>query len=135
MKETTPVAEKTIPPAFHKRVANDSTGPKQTTSQEMERTPENRDKSPPKKKRPPATPSSLESPCLVAATTAGAGRQINKLLSQFAEVLGERAAADTAQMKKLQDIVTEARNLESYLKEKKNHLSQTLARISDQLQR
>lgn len=46
----------------------------------------------------------------------------------------ERAAADTGQMKKLQGILTEAQNLESYLKEKKKHLRQTLALISDKLQ-
>lgn len=46
----------------------------------------------------------------------------------------ERAAKDTSQMKELEDILTEARNLESYLKEKKHHLRQTLALISDKLQ-
>lgn len=46
----------------------------------------------------------------------------------------ERAAADTAQMKELEGILTKARNLESYLKEKKYNLRQTLAGISDKLQ-
>lgn len=46
----------------------------------------------------------------------------------------ERAAADTSQMKELQGILAEAHNLESCLKEKKNHLRQTLALISDKLQ-
>lgn len=46
----------------------------------------------------------------------------------------ERAAADTSQMKELQGILTAAQNLESYLKEKKNHLRQTLALISHKLQ-
>lgn len=46
----------------------------------------------------------------------------------------ERAAADTSQLKKLEGILTEAQNLESYLKEKKKELRQTLAVISDKLQ-
>jgi len=46
----------------------------------------------------------------------------------------DRASADTSQMKELEVILIEARNLESYLKEKKSHLRQTLALISDKLQ-
>uniref|UniRef100_A0A3B5KX50 Uncharacterized protein n=1 Tax=Xiphophorus couchianus TaxID=32473 RepID=A0A3B5KX50_9TELE len=46
----------------------------------------------------------------------------------------ERGAADTTQMKELEGILTEARNLESYLKEKKCNLRQTLALISNKLQ-
>lgn len=45
----------------------------------------------------------------------------------------ESAAADTAQMKELEGILTQARNLELFLKEKKKHLKQTLALISDKL--
>ncbi|CAB1458504.1 unnamed protein product [Pleuronectes platessa] len=134
MKETSPVAAKPIAPAFNKRAIKDSKGPQQATSQEMECTPEKRDKSPPKRKRHRSTRSTLESGDFFEATTADAGREISMLLSQFAEVLRKSAAADTAQMKKLQGILTEARNLESYLKEKKNHLRHTLAQISDNLQ-
>lgn len=46
----------------------------------------------------------------------------------------ERAAADTSQMKALDGLLAEAQSLESYLKEKKNHLKQTLALIADKLQ-
>ena len=55
-------------------------------------------------------------------------------MSIFVACCSERAAADTSKMKKLEVNLAEARNLESYLKEKKNHLRQTLALISDKLQ-
>lgn len=45
----------------------------------------------------------------------------------------ERAAADSSQMRELEGILAEAKSLESYLKEKKTHLRQTLAVISDKL--
>ncbi|KAM7399798.1 hypothetical protein PAMP_019042 [Pampus punctatissimus] len=133
MKEATPTPGKLAPPALNKRGANNGKGPKQTTSQEMERTPVNQDKSPPTKKKPPSKASTLESADLFEATTAGASREVSMLLSQFAAVLSERAAADTSQMKELEGILTEARSLESYLKEKKSHLRQTLAAISAKL--
>ncbi|CAK6972490.1 hypothetical protein EPR50_G00029620 [Scomber scombrus] len=133
MKDATPTPGKLTPTAVNKRGVNNSKGPKQTTSLEMERTPANQDKSPPAKKKPPSKPSTLESGDVFEATTAGAGREVSMLLSKLAEVLSERAAADTSQMKELEGILTEARNLESYLKEKKNHLRQTLAVISDKL--
>ncbi|XP_074496767.1 uncharacterized protein tex12 [Sebastes fasciatus] len=134
MKEATPTAGKLIPPTLNKRAVNSNKGPKQTTPKETERTPANQDKSPPKKKKPPSTPSTLESANQFEATTAGASREVSMLFSTFAEVLSERAAADTSQMKELEGILTEAQNLESYLKEKKRHLRQTLALISDKLQ-
>ncbi|KAM7413681.1 hypothetical protein PAMA_020861 [Pampus argenteus] len=132
MKEATQTPGKLAPPALNKRGANNGKGPKQTTSQEMERTPENQDKSPPTKKKPPSKASTVESD-LFEATTAGASREVSTLLAEFAEVISERAAADISQMKELEDILTEARSLESYLKEKKNHLRQTLAAISAKL--
>lgn len=46
----------------------------------------------------------------------------------------ERAAIDASQVRELEDILMEARNLESHLKEKKDHLRRTLALISDKLQ-
>lgn len=75
----------------------------------------------------------MESADLFAALTAGANREFSVLFSKYAQVLSERAAADTSQMKELEGILAEARNLESYLKEKKKHLRQTLASISDKL--
>lgn len=46
----------------------------------------------------------------------------------------ERATADTMLMKELEGILADARYLESYLKEKKQHLKQTLELISEKLQ-
>lgn len=46
----------------------------------------------------------------------------------------ERAIADTMLMKELEGILADARHLESYLKEKKQHLRQTLDLISEKLQ-
>lgn len=46
----------------------------------------------------------------------------------------DRAAADASRMKELEDILAEACDLESYLKERKQHLRQMLAVISDKLQ-
>ncbi|MED6284195.1 hypothetical protein CHARACLAT_016820, partial [Characodon lateralis] len=94
----------------------------------------NQDKSPPKKKKALSEASSLDSAHAFDPTAAGAGREISLLVAKFTEMLSERAAADTTQMKELEDILTEARNLESYLKEKKSNLRQTLALISDKLQ-
>ncbi|GAA6065709.1 testis-expressed protein 12 isoform X2, partial [Tachysurus ichikawai] len=61
-------------------------------------------------------------------------RDINLLFSKYSEVLRERAAVDASQIQELTDILTEAMNLESQLKEKKEHLRQALAIISDKLQ-
>ncbi|XP_071327996.1 testis-expressed protein 12 [Trachinotus anak] len=133
MKEAT-VAGKLIPPAVNKRAVISNKSPVRTTSQEIERTSANQDKSPPKKKKPPSKPATLESADLFEATAAGASREVSMLLSKLAVVLSERAAADAAQMKELESVLTEARNLESFLKEKKKHLRQTLALISDKLQ-
>lgn len=49
-------------------------------------------------------------------------------------LLRERAAVDASQLGELEDILTEARSLESHLKEKKEHLRRSLALISDKLQ-
>ncbi|XP_018556355.1 testis-expressed protein 12 [Lates calcarifer] len=133
MKEATPVAGKVIPPALNKRAVSNNKGPVQTTSLGMDCTPAYQDKSPPNKKKPPSAPCTSDLADVFEATTAGARKDVNMLLSKFAKVLNERAAADTAQMKELEGILTEAQNLESYLKEKKNHLRQTLALISDKL--
>ncbi|XP_042337216.1 testis-expressed protein 12-like, partial [Plectropomus leopardus] len=99
-----------------------------------ERTPANRDKSPPTKKQTPSKPPTSEPADLFEATTAGAIREFNMLFSEFSQALSERAAADAAQMKELDRILTEAKNLEAYLKEKKKTLRQTLDLISDKLQ-
>ncbi|KAG7479226.1 hypothetical protein JOB18_021204 [Solea senegalensis] len=133
MAEATPEAGKPVPLVLKKKAANNNKGSKQTTAQEIERAPENHNESPLKKKRPHTAPSSLESSDLFESISADANKEVSLLLSQFAEVLSVRAAADKAQMKQMEGILTEARNLESFLKEKKNRLRQTLALISDKL--
>uniref|UniRef100_A0A3B4V6Y0 Uncharacterized protein n=1 Tax=Seriola dumerili TaxID=41447 RepID=A0A3B4V6Y0_SERDU len=130
MKEAT-LAGNLIPPEVNKRAVNNRS-PIQTTSQEIEQTPA-KEKSPPKKKKPPCKPSTLKSGDLFDATAAGGSREVSMLLSKLAAAVSERAEADTAQMKELEGILTEARNLETFLKEKKKHLKQTLALISDKL--
>ncbi|XP_034557152.1 testis-expressed protein 12-like isoform X2 [Notolabrus celidotus] len=102
--------------------------------QQTERSSANPEKSPPKKKRPPSKPSMVEPADLFDATTAGASREVSMLFSKLAEVLSERATADTSQIKQLDGILRETQNLESYLREKKNHLRQKLALISNKLQ-
>ncbi|KAI9513622.1 hypothetical protein NQZ68_036203 [Dissostichus eleginoides] len=133
MKEAVPMAGKVIPPSLNKRAVNNSKSPKQTTPQEKEHPPANQENSPPKKKKPPSKSSTDERADLFEVKTAGAGREVSMMFSKFAQVLSERAAADTSEMKELEGILTEAQNLESHLKEKKKHLSQTLALISDKL--
>ncbi|TMS07443.1 Testis-expressed protein 12 [Larimichthys crocea] len=134
MKEATPAAGKLAVPTLNKTGVNNNKGPKQTTAQEMECTPANQEESPPKKKKPPSKPSTdLESADSFEATAAGASREVSMLLSKFSKVLSERAAADSSQMRELEGILAEAKSLESYLKEKKTHLRQTLAVISDKL--
>ncbi|XP_070826748.1 testis-expressed protein 12 [Chaetodon trifascialis] len=128
------MAGKLIPPVLNKRAANNNKDPIQTTPQEMECTSADQDRSPPKKKKTPSKPSMLKSADLFEVTAAGTSREVSKLFSEFAEVLSERAAADASQMKELDVLLAEAQNLESYLKEKKIHLKQTLALISDKLQ-
>lgn len=54
--------------------------------------------------------------------------------SVFVHCCRERAAADTSQMKELEAILAEARDLEGHLKEKKKQLKKTLALISDKLE-
>ncbi|XP_034557159.1 testis-expressed protein 12-like isoform X5 [Notolabrus celidotus] len=135
MEETTPMAGKLVPPTLNKRAVNIyNKSPKQATPQETERSSANPEKSPPKKKRPPSKPSMVEPADLFDATTAGASREVSMLFSKLAEVLSERATADTSQIKQLDGILRETQNLESYLREKKNHLRQKLALISNKLQ-
>ncbi|XP_071375649.1 testis-expressed protein 12 [Centroberyx affinis] len=135
MNEATPVPGKVIPPTVYMRGVNNSKGPKQKMPQEMEHTPAHQDKSPPKKKKKACSkPSALDSADLFERTVAGANREVSMLFSKYAEVLSERAAADASQVKELEGILTEARSLESHLKEKKDHLRRTLALISDKLQ-
>ncbi|KAM4742525.1 uncharacterized protein tex12 [Anableps anableps] len=134
MKDVTTMAGKLMPPAVTKQTLSSNKGPNQTPSQEMDCPRSNRDKSPPKKKKASSEASALDSACSFDSTAAGAGREISMLLTKFTELLSERAAADTTQMKELEGILTEARSLESYLKEKKSNLRQTLALISNKLQ-
>ncbi|XP_073673910.1 testis-expressed protein 12 [Garra rufa] len=65
---------------------------------------------------------------------AEANREVSVLFSKYSEVLRERAAVDASELGELEDILTEARSLESHLKEKKEHLRRSLALISDKLQ-
>ncbi|TKS81486.1 Testis-expressed protein 12 [Collichthys lucidus] len=117
MEEAAPAAGKLAVPTLNKTGVNNNKGPKQTTAQEMECTPANQE----------------ESADSFEATAAGASREVSMLLFKFAKVLSERAAADSSRMRELEGILAEAKNLESYLKEKKTHLRQTLAVISDKL--
>uniref|UniRef100_A0A3Q1EXH5 Testis expressed 12 n=1 Tax=Acanthochromis polyacanthus TaxID=80966 RepID=A0A3Q1EXH5_9TELE len=133
MRDAAPEEVKLMPPALNKRTLNSNNEPQQTTPQEMECTLANQEKSPPSEKNAPSEMSALESACSFEDTATGTSREISMLASKFAEVLSERAAADYTQMKELEGILTQARNLESYLKEKKRHLRQTLALISDKL--
>uniref|UniRef100_A0A665VTN8 Uncharacterized protein n=1 Tax=Echeneis naucrates TaxID=173247 RepID=A0A665VTN8_ECHNA len=119
-----PVEGKVNLPAVKKRTVNNNVNKSfsaisLSSLQQIECTPANQDRSPPKKRKLPNEPSTLESGDLFEATA------IMTIL---------RAAADAAQMKELEGVLTEARNLESFLKDKKNHLRQTLALISDKLQ-
>uniref|UniRef100_A0A8C9VNU3 Si:dkey-40g16.5 n=1 Tax=Scleropages formosus TaxID=113540 RepID=A0A8C9VNU3_SCLFO len=63
-----------------------------------------------------------------------AKEEVDMLFSKYADVMSERAAADVSQVMELEDILKEARGLESHLREKKEHLKQSLAVISDKLQ-
>ncbi|XP_064840710.1 testis-expressed protein 12-like [Oncorhynchus masou masou] len=113
----------------------DNKGQKQKLSQEVEQTSAYCDNSPAKKKKAQSskTPASYSSD-LFEAELAGANREVNMLFSKYSEVLSERAAIDASQVRELEDILMEARNLDSHLKEKKEHLRRTLALISDKLQ-
>ncbi|KAM4590156.1 uncharacterized protein tex12 isoform 2-T2 [Fundulus diaphanus] len=134
MKDMAAVMGKSMPPAATKHALSGNKGPNLATSQEVDCPRPNQDKSPAKKKKALSEASTLDSACSFDATAAGAGREISMLVTKFTEVLSERAASDTTQIKELEGILTEARNLESYLKEKKSKLRQTLALISDKLQ-
>lgn len=90
----------------------------------------NEENSPQKKKKKAP---SLESANPFETIAAGVSKVLSVLVSEFAETLRERAAADASQMKELEAILAEARNLEAHLKEKKKHLKETLALISDKL--
>ncbi|KAK3531769.1 hypothetical protein QTP70_028298 [Hemibagrus guttatus] len=61
-------------------------------------------------------------------------REINLLFSKYSELLRERTAVDASQIQELTDILNEALSLESQLKEKKEHLRQAIAIISEKLQ-
>ncbi|PWA21987.1 hypothetical protein CCH79_00019744, partial [Gambusia affinis] len=134
MKDMATMAGKLMPPAVAKQTLSSNKGTNQTTSQEMDCPHSYRDKSPPKKKKAHSEASTLKSAGSFDATVAGARREISMLLTNFTDLLRERAAADTTQMKELEGILTEARNLESYLKDKKCNLRQSLALISNKLQ-
>ncbi|KAJ0021816.1 hypothetical protein NQD34_009306 [Periophthalmus magnuspinnatus] len=97
----------------------------------MEPPPSAREKLPPKKKTCKQSP--LIPTHLFDAATADVSCEINDLFTKFADILCEKATADQSMMQELDGIVTEARNLEAHLKEKKKLLRQTLALISDKL--
>ncbi|KAK5869039.1 hypothetical protein PBY51_010002 [Eleginops maclovinus] len=133
MTEELSMAGKLTPLSLNKKALNNTKSPKQTTPHEKEHSPANQENSPPKKKKPPSKPSTSETADLFEVASAGASREVSLMFSKFAQVLSERAAADTSQMKELEGILAEVQNLESHLKEKKKHLRQTLTVISDKL--
>ncbi|KAK1155968.1 hypothetical protein AOXY_G26038 [Acipenser oxyrinchus oxyrinchus] len=61
-------------------------------------------------------------------------KEINMLLSKYARFLCERAAADASLVHELDEILTEARALETHLTQKKESLRHSLALISNTLQ-
>ncbi|XP_020500518.2 testis-expressed protein 12-like isoform X2 [Labrus bergylta] len=131
MEESTPMTGKMLPPVLPQRAMKNSKGPKQPTPHE---TAANQDTSPPMKRKAPSKPSTSESADIFEVTAAGASREFRMLSSKFAQVLCERAAADSAQMEELDGLLREAQNFQAYLIGKKNLLKQTLASISDKLQ-
>ncbi|XP_019901935.1 testis-expressed protein 12 [Esox lucius] len=112
----------------------DNKGLKQKIAFEVERTSAYCDNSPAKKKAHGCKTSASKASDLFEAALAGAHREVNMLFSKYSEVLSERAAMDASQVRELDNLLMEARNLESNLKEKKDHLRRTLAIISDKLQ-
>ncbi|KAJ0063611.1 hypothetical protein NL108_004439 [Boleophthalmus pectinirostris] len=118
-------------PGTSNQQALNSKGPDETTPTNMEPPPSAGAKSPLKKKL--CKKSIAEPTHLFEAATADASCEISDLFTKFAVVLCEKAAADISMMQELEDIVTEARNLEAQLMEKKRLLRQTLALISDKL--
>ncbi|KAJ7995174.1 hypothetical protein DPEC_G00241820 [Dallia pectoralis] len=107
---------------------------KQKVAHEIERTSAHCDSAPAKKKAHSSTTSASNASDLFEAALADANREFNMLFSEYSEVLSERAAIDASQVRELDDLLMEAKNLESHLKEKKDHLRRTLAVISDKLQ-
>ncbi|KAF7219296.1 uncharacterized protein [Nothobranchius furzeri] len=126
------MAGKLMPPA-QQTLSNTNSG-NQATSQETGCILPNQDKRQRKKKSYLVETPASDSANPFEATAAGAGIEINMLLTKFADVLSRRAAEDALQMNELECMLIEARNLESYLREKKSRLRQTLAVISDKLQ-
>ncbi|KAL3992439.1 voltage-gated sodium channel type II beta [Sarotherodon galilaeus] len=132
MEDAGATAGKLMPAALNMRMVNsNNNGLRQTSSQEMECANVNEENSPQKKKKKAP---SLESASPFETIAAGVSKVLSVLVLEFAETLRERAAADTSQMKELEAILAEARNLEARLKEKKKHLKETLALISDKLE-
>ncbi|KAG5268081.1 hypothetical protein AALO_G00208020 [Alosa alosa] len=80
------------------------------------------------------TPKSHEIPHGLEGAMSEANRSLNMLFSEFTELLRERVSVDSSQVNELDDILMEARSLESHLKEKKEHLRHSLAVISEKLQ-
>ncbi|KAI1893770.1 hypothetical protein AGOR_G00127090 [Albula goreensis] len=111
------------------------TGPKIKVTKEAVQPPMYCENSPMKKKRPPcdkfAASDSLD---VFQAAVTDANREVNKLFSKYAEVMSERAAMDSLQIRELEDIVKEVRSLESHLMERKEQLRNSLVVISDKLQ-
>ncbi|XP_076748198.1 uncharacterized protein tex12 [Maylandia zebra] len=130
MEDAGATAGKLMPAALNMMV-NNNNGLRQTSSQEMECANVNEETSPQKKKKKAP---SLESANPFETIAAGVSKVLSVLVSEFAETLRERAAADTSQMKELEAILAEARDLEGHLKEKKKQLKKTLALISDKLE-
>ncbi|XP_028321304.1 uncharacterized protein tex12 isoform X2 [Gouania willdenowi] len=138
MNEMTPTVEKLMPHALKKTTVDIIRDPKRTMAPEVQTKQIECMLSPSKKKKPPVPgpdPVPVESSApSFQATAADASAELSVLLSKYAEMLSDRAAADSCQMKDLEGILSEAQHLESHLQEKKSQLKQTLALISDKLQ-
>ncbi|TRY84873.1 hypothetical protein DNTS_017989 [Danionella cerebrum] len=86
----------------------------------------------PAKKMKHSRPESGEMPSVCLLLTE-AKRNVNLLFSEYTDVFRGRAAEDAELVRELEDTIAEVRCLESHLKEKKEHLRQSLAIISDKL--
>ncbi|CAL8336087.1 unnamed protein product [Boreogadus saida] len=107
--------------------------PKQKPIEEMEHMAAYQDRSTAEKKATWSKTQMLGLAGVFEAAVAGANREVNMLFSQYAAVLSERAALDASQVRDLEGILNEARQLEAQLQEKKDNLKHTLVLIADKL--
>ncbi|XP_034281156.1 testis-expressed protein 12 [Pantherophis guttatus] len=62
------------------------------------------------------------------------GKEINALLSKYAQILSERAAMDASYVEELEGILKEACSIENHLKLKRENLRHSFAAIAGPLQ-